>query len=189
MIGDGLVRFCEEGGGATRSPLLDKYLLCLELTDPGFDHTVFSEFRTRLLDHNAERQLFDTMLALAQDRGLLKAGGRQRSDLTHVLSAARTLNRLECVTETLRHALNVLATSVPQWLRAHTTPEWVERYGLRASEFRLPKGDAKRLAWVEQVGRDGMALLDAIYAADPADPADPANGPTPASLREVRGLE
>jgi transposase len=25
-----------------------KYLLGLELTDPGFDHTVLSEFRTRL---------------------------------------------------------------------------------------------------------------------------------------------
>ena len=26
-----------------------KYLLCLELTDSGFDHTVLSEFRTRLI--------------------------------------------------------------------------------------------------------------------------------------------
>lgn len=75
------------------------------------------------------------------------------------------MNRLECVTETLGHALNVLATSAPQWLCTHTTPEWVERYGLRASEYRLPKGDAKRLKWAEQVGRDGMALLDALYSA------------------------
>ena len=61
MIGDGHVRFSKKGGGATRSPLLDKYLLCLELTDPGFDHTVLSEFRTRLLANNAERRLFDTL--------------------------------------------------------------------------------------------------------------------------------
>jgi transposase len=167
-----------QAADAVRTRIDWKYLLCLELTDPGFDHTVLSEFRTRLLDHNAERRLFDTMLALAQDRGLLKAGGRQRSDSTHVLSAARTLNRLECVTETLRHALNVLATSAPQWLRTHTTPEWVDRYGLRASEYRLPKSDAKRLAWAEQVGRDGMALLETLYAAQ-----------APAYLRELEAVQ
>src|SRR5436190_6643583 len=125
-----------QAADAVRTRIDWKYLLCLELTNPGFDHTVLSEFRTRLLEHNAERRLFDTLLALAQDRGLLKAGGRQRSDSTHVLSAARTLNRLECVTETLHHALNVLATLSPEWLRAHTNPNWVDRYGLRASEYR-----------------------------------------------------
>jgi transposase len=167
-----------QAADAVRTRIDWKYLLCLELTDPGFDHTVLSEFRTRLLDHNAERRLFDTMLALAQDRGLLKAGGRQRTDSTHVLSATRTLNRLECVTETLRHALNVLATSAAQWLRTHTTPEWVDRYGLRASEYRLPKSDAKRLAWAEQVGRDGMALLEALYAAQ-----------APPYLRELEAVQ
>ncbi len=118
------------------------------------------------------------MLALAQDRGLLKPGGRQRSDSTHVLGAARTLNRLECVTETLRHALNELATLAPHWLMAHTTSEWVERYALRAGEYRLPKGDAKRLVWAEQVGRDGMSLLNALYSAS-----------TPPSLRDLAAVQ
>ncbi len=173
-----------QAADAVRTRIDWKYLLCLELTDPGFDHTVLSEFRTRLLDHNAEQRLFDTLLALAQDRGLLKAGGRQRSDSTHVLGAARTLNRLECVTETLRHALNELATAAPQWLRGHTTSDWVDRYGLRASEYRLPKGDAKRLVWAQQVGLDGMALLNIIYSA--ATPATPA---TPASLRDLEAVQ
>lgn len=167
-----------QAADAVRTRIDWKYLLCLELADPGFDHTVLSEFRTRLLEHNAERRLFDTMLALAQDRGLLKAGGRQRSDSTHVLGAARTLNRLECVTETLRYALNELATAAPQWLLAHTTSDWVERYGLRASEYRLPKGDAKRLVWAEQVGRDGMLLLNALYSAS-----------TPPSLHDLEAVQ
>jgi hypothetical protein len=71
---------------------------------------------------------------------------------------------LEIVTETLRHALNVLAATHPEWLRAHTTAEWVDRYGLRAREYRLPKRQEKRDAWAEQVGRDGCALLTAVYA-------------------------
>jgi transposase len=167
-----------QAADAVRTRIDWKYLLCLDLTDPGFDHTVLSEFRTRLLAHNAERRLFDTLLAMAQDRGLLKAGGRQRTDSTHILSAARTLTRLECVLETLRHALNVLAGVAPAWVLAQTTAEWVERYGARASEYRLPKSETKRRQFAEQVGRDGIALLTAVYS------------PTaPLALRELAAVQ
>ncbi len=76
-----------QAADAVRTRIDWKYVLCLELTDVGFDHSVLSEFRTRLLAHGAERRLFDAVLAVAQTRGLLKAGGRQRSDSTHVLGA------------------------------------------------------------------------------------------------------
>jgi transposase len=159
-----------QAADAVRTRIDWKYLLCLELTDLGFHHTVLSEFRGRLVLHGAERRVFDAILSLAQDQGLLKAGGRQRSDSTHVLGAVRAMTRLESVTETLRHTLNVLAATQPEWLRAHTTAEWVDRYGLRASEYRLPKGHEKRDAWAEQVGRDGQGLLSAVYA-EPKDSA------------------
>jgi transposase len=149
---------------AVRTRIDWKYLLGLELTDPGFDHTVLSEFRERLLTHQAEARLFEAILALARTRDLLKAGGRQRSDSTHVLGAVHAMNRLEAVTETLRAALNALALAAPDWLRAHTTAEWVDRYGLRASDFRLPKSQAQRQAWALQTGADGQALLQAVYA-------------------------
>lgn len=108
-----------QAADAVRTRIDWKYLLCLELTDLGFHHTVLSEFRGRLVLHGAERRVFDAILTLAQDRGLLKAGGRQRSDSTHVLGAVRAMTRLERVTETLRHTLNVLATTHPAWLRAY----------------------------------------------------------------------
>jgi hypothetical protein len=59
-----------------------------------------------------------------------------------VLAAIRTLNRLELVGETLRAALNSLATVAPQWLRAWVPPAWFDRYGTRVEESRLPKGVA-----------------------------------------------
>ena len=68
------------------------------------------------------------------------------------------------VIETLRHALNVLADVAPDWLRTHTSAEWVDRYGPRANEYRLPKSDAKRIELAEQTGSDGIKLLTAIYA-------------------------
>lgn len=153
-----------QAADAVRTRIDWKYLLCLDLTDGGFNHSVLSEFRTRLLMHAAERRLFDAILTLAQARGWVQAGGHQRSDSTHILGAMRAMTRLETVTETLRHALNVLAPLVPDWLRSQTTPDWVDRYGLRASEYRLPKGEAKRRLWAEQIGTDGFTLLTAAYA-------------------------
>src|SRR5918998_1606815 len=56
---------------AVRSRIDWKYLLGLELTDPGFDASVLSEFRSRLVAGGAEMLLFDTLLDLCRDRGLL----------------------------------------------------------------------------------------------------------------------
>jgi transposase len=146
-----------------------KYLLSLELTDPGFDYTLLHDFRTRILAHQAEQQLFDTVLEAFQARGLLRAGGRQRTDATHVLANVRTLNRIECVGETLRHTLEVLATVAPAWLQPRIAPEWLDRYGLRVDEFRLPSKPDERVAMAVTIGQDGRALLTAIYAADAPD--------------------
>lgn len=82
---------------------------------------MLNEFRSRLIAHGAERRLFDAVLALAQTQGLLQAGGRQRSDSTHVLSKIRMLGRYELIAETLRHALEVVADVAPDWLRARLT--------------------------------------------------------------------
>lgn len=95
-----------QAADAVRSRIDWKYALNLELTDSGFDHTVLSEFRARLITGSAEQLLLEVFLQRCRDRKLLKARGRQRTDSTHVLAAIRVLNRLECVGETLRHALN-----------------------------------------------------------------------------------
>jgi transposase len=50
---------------AVRSRMDWKYVLGLELTDPGFHHTVLSEFRTRLVTGEAEQLLLDALLTLA----------------------------------------------------------------------------------------------------------------------------
>jgi len=81
-----------------------------------------------------------------------------------VLAKVRALNRAECVVETLRHTLNVLAVAAPEWLRSQVQPEWLQRYGHRAEEYRLPSGEEKRQALLHQVGQDGWGLLAAIQA-------------------------
>jgi len=90
---------------AVRTRIDWKYALHLELEDLGFDFSVLCEFRARLLQGNGEALLFETLVRYANERGWLKARGRQRTDSTHVLATIQTLSRLECVAETLRHAL------------------------------------------------------------------------------------
>ncbi|MBD1855318.1 transposase [Leptolyngbya sp. FACHB-1624] len=98
---------------AVRSRIDWKYALSPELDDPGFDHSVLSEFRQRLVDAQAEQALLEAMLKCFQARGLLKARGKQRTDSTHVLSSVRAMSRLEHLGETLRATLNDLATVAP----------------------------------------------------------------------------
>ena len=150
---------------AVRSRIDWKYVLGLELTDPGFDHTVLSEFRTRLVTGQAEALLLEALLTLARAQGLLKVRGRQRTDSTHVVGAIRVLNRLERVGETLRAALNSLAVVAPAWVQALALPEWYERYAHRVENYQMPKTDAARKALAAVIGADGQVLLQAIDAA------------------------
>src|SRR5918998_103723 len=121
----------EQAANAVRSRIDLKYVLALPLEDAGFDASVLSEFRTRLLQGQAEHLLFETVLTTFRDAGLLRSRGSQRTDSTHVLAAVRALNRLECVGTTLRHALNSLAVVAPEWIVAHSHPDWLDRYGPR----------------------------------------------------------
>lgn len=143
-----------------------KYVLGLELTDPGFDHSILSEFRGRLVAAGQEALLFERVLEAVQAQGLLRVRGRQRTDSTRVLTAVSTLNRLELVGETMRYALNALATDAPTWLAAHSDPSWLDRYGPRLVAARLPKAETARDALIRQIGRDGFALLALVEAED-----------------------
>ncbi|WP_405684647.1 transposase [Streptomyces sp. NBC_00057] len=145
-----------------------KILLGLELDDPGFEASVLSLFRSRLIEHKLEQTTLELVLERLRGLGLLKAGGRQRTDSTHVLAAVRTPNRMEFVGETLRAALEALAVAAPAWLSGLVTAEWAERYGPRVDDYRFPKGEEVREQWSEQVGRNGFVLLEAVYA--PAAP-------------------
>jgi hypothetical protein len=79
-----------------------------------------------------------------------------------VLASIRALNRLELVGETLRAALNELATVAPDWLRRVAPRDWYGRYAHRVEDGRLPRAEAEREAHARTVGGDGFALLDLL---------------------------
>ena len=151
-----------QAADAVRARLDWKYALSLELTDPGFHYSILCEFRARLVESKKSQMLLDQILTIFKERGWLKARGRQRTDSTHLLATVRELNQVEVVGESFRYTLNVLATVVPNWLRERLRAEWVERYGERLDEYRLPKEKAEREALLDIIGKDGQYLIECI---------------------------
>ena len=150
---------------AVRARIDWKYVLGLELDDPGFDYSVLSEFRERLVAGEREQLLLDELLRCLKEHKLLKGRGQQRTDSTHILGAVRQLNRLEIVGETMRQALNELSEFAPEWVREIARPEWFARYGRRFEQIRLPKEQADRAALLLAIGEDGAFLLEAVRVA------------------------
>ncbi|MFD5087226.1 IS1182 family transposase [Kitasatospora sp. NPDC058406] len=163
---------------AVRARIDFKYALALELTDPGFDFSVLSEFRDRLVEAEAGRRVLDGILNAAREKGLLKTAGRARTDSTHVKCAARELCWLEMVAETLRSALNTLAQAAPDWLVEIAEPDWFRHYATRAEDSRFPKAPTKREEIGRRIGTDGTRLLEAVFSPQ-----------APAGLRELEQVE
>jgi transposase len=153
-----------QAADAVRSRIDWKYLLGLELTDAGFDFSVLSEFRQRLIEGKAEHRLLDRLLEHCRVLGLVKARGKHRTDSTRVLASIRTLNRLELVAETFRAVLNDLATLVPDWVGQIALEPWYKRYGSRVEETRLPESTTERDAYAQTVGDDIYYLLECLKA-------------------------
>ena len=160
-----------------------KYALALELTDSGFHFSVLQEFRDRLLEADQGRALLDHFLATCRDCGFVKARGGQRTDATHVLAAIRTLNRLECLGETLATTLHQLLWDAPIWARIAIPPAWWDRYGPRFDQFRLPNTLAEREALALAIGADGRLLLS--WTQDEAAPEEVRQHPAVLLLRQI----
>lgn len=169
-----------EAADAARSRIDWKYLLGLELEDPGFDLSVLSEFRDRLVEAGAHRRILDTLPARLVEAKLLRAGGRIRTDSTHVLGAVRVLNRLDNVFTTLQVALEQVAQAAPRWLGSWMPPAWQALYG---TVLKRPKAEADRAALGDRIGGDGRRLW--AEATGPEAPEGLVDLPAMRVLREV----
>lgn len=148
-----------------------KYALHLPLDYSGFNYSVLSEFRDRLLEKGASGRVFDQLLNQLQALGLLKGSTLQRSDSLAVLTKLRQLNRLELLVETLRLALEAVARVVPHWLSSLLPQSGYERYTQAAYQHRLvpfegeqAQKETKKL--VEQTGQDGVWFLQQLNQED-----------------------
>ena len=160
---------------AVRTRIDWQYLLGLPVDDPGFDHTVLAEFRGRVAGAGLEQVVLDALLARLVSEGLVKAGGKQRTDSTHVVAAVAALTRLELAGESVRAALEALAAAHPAWLeRRVCVSDFARRYGTPMTSWRPPLSPPEQDELAIAYARDGYALLEAVY-----------DGAAPAWLREL----
>jgi transposase len=153
-----------DASDAVRTRIDWKYLLGLELTDSGFDYSILSRFRDRLIDGQAEMSLLQRLLEKCRDLGLVRGRSDMRTDSTHVVASIRNMNRSELVGETLRATLNVLATVDPKWLSSNVETAWFLKYAKRFESAGQPRTKERIIAAAEEVGRDGMVLLESIWS-------------------------
>ncbi|THA33508.1 transposase [Streptomyces sp. A1547] len=159
---------------AVRCRIDFKYALAMELDDPGFHHSVLTDFRDRLCEGDRADQLLDLALERMRDAGLLKERGRQRTDSTQILAAARELTRLELVLEAVRGALEETARRAPEVLDELVDTDWAKRYGRPVRLASQPSHPVTRLT---QAGADARRLLDRLPPA--------ARGPRTEALRQI----
>lgn len=165
-----------------------KYTLHLPLHYVGFDYSVLSEFRQRLLVYQAESRVFEKLLEQLKALGLVRGRGIQRTDSLAVVSAVTRLTRLELVYETIRVTLMALKRTESAWFAQMIPPRLVEEYGERGEQERWVKesGDkghteVKRRA--ARIGQDGQWLVDRLEASD--TPPSLQTLPEVATLRTV----
>lgn len=140
-----------------------KYALGLHLEDTGFDSSVLSEFRVRLVEHELSMLAFDRILDRCRELDLVKARGKQRTDSTHVISAVRDLNRSELAGESVRALCQVLAEVAPDFLPATVDlAAFARRYGPRVASWSGPRSAAEREKLTVQYAVDGRALIEGI---------------------------
>lgn len=150
---------------AVRCRIDFKYALGLDLDDPGFHHSVLSDFRDRLLEGEGRAdRLLDLALARLKDAGLVRERTTQRTDSTHVLAAVRGLTRLELVTEAVRAALEELARTAPGALEGLADDDWGRRYG---RQVRLGKNPTRPKTRMNEAGADARRLLEHLAGRDP----------------------
>jgi hypothetical protein len=102
--------------------------------------------------------------------GLVKAGGKQRTDSARVTAAVAALSRLELAGESVRAALEALAAAHPAWLEQRAcVADFARRHTTPMTSWRPPVSQATRDELAIACARDGYALLEAVY--DSAAPA------------------
>jgi hypothetical protein len=141
-----------------------KYALGLDLDDPGFHHSVLSDFRDRLLEDGRADWLLDLALVRLKEAGLVRERTTGRTGSTHVLAAVRDLTRLELVTEAVRAAPEELARTAGHALAGLAGDGWGRRYG---RQVRLGKNPTRPKTRINETGTDARLLLEHLALRHP----------------------
>jgi transposase len=131
----------------------------------GFDPSLLTVFRRRMLAHPGVKDLFDRVLEKLIELKLVRPEGKQRLDSTWVFGLLRTLSRLENLKEALRVALRAIeersaeGASFVKGLPAETWKRAMRKMDLRGLDGQ------ERQELTLTLGRDIVLVLGRIETA------------------------
>lgn len=133
-----------------------KQALGMPVDATGFHPSTLSYFRDRLLEHGLAATCFDAVLDAMREAGYLKKNKAQRLDSTHVIGLVSDMGRLECVSETIRLALEEIEKTgfTP---RPEAWETWWVRYTATRPDYRADVETLKKN--MKQAGADAQAIL------------------------------
>lgn len=158
-----------------------KYALHLPLEYEGFDFSVLSEFRDRLIKGGATGRVFEKLVEQIRALGLIKEHGKQRSDSIAMVTKVRRLCRLETVVETLRLAIVAIVNTDQEWSEEIIPPSWEGKYGERFVRQRY--SEKEWAEYEEHIGENGAWLLQRLE--EGSAPAELQNLPEVQVLKTV----
>lgn len=158
------------------------FALNRQLGDPVFHPTSLVNFRHRLEDHEQSGLGFETLLDALVEAGLVSRQSRQRLDSTQMFGRVARMNRLDCVRESLRLALQELeGVTKPEGRPLFWGGLW-ERYVESQADYRA---SAETLGHkLAGAGTDAWQLLEWLSGPEAAPWAA---GPQAQLLRRVFG--
>jgi len=133
------------------------FALNRHLGDELFHPTTLVNFRQRLEDKDLSAIGFETVLQALIEVGLVARQNRQRLDSTQMFGLVSRMNRLDCVRESLRLALEELHGTLPADQRPSGWSRWWERYVETKTDYRASLETFTRK--LVEAGADAQQLL------------------------------
>jgi transposase len=133
------------------------FALNRQLGDAGFHPTTLVNFRQRLVGHDLSRLGFEAVLEALVAVGLAARQSRQRLDSTQMFGRISRMNRLDCVRESLRLALEELASRLTPAQRPAWWASLWERYVESQADYRASLETLARK--LGEAGTDAQQVL------------------------------
>jgi len=140
------------------------FALNRQLGDEVFHPTSLVNFRHRLLKHEQSALGFATILEALIEAGLVSPQSRQRLDSTQMFARVARMNRLDCVRESLRLALQELEGVVGVEARPGFWVGLWERYVESQADYRASAEALGRK--LGEAGADAWQLLEWVRASE-----------------------
>lgn len=150
-----------------------KFALHLPLNHPGLEPSLLCKFRLWLSKDETGKQNMQILLSRLSE--VMEETGRQGlcQDVSTVIDSVCQFSRLAKIWETIRQALDAIATHKPEWSKSINLPYWYiryNRYNPRQQSLHQKVKCEELAAFAQVIGADGISLLRTI--ADSAELED-----------------